>query len=281
MEKSPSGATKQSLMMLQKEIKNRIRQINTDIKSNVVRNMETVAECVAEDTRQFLIVLGFEAVDIQNAFIHVPEQVVQSIITGNIYREGWSLSKAIWGYNKKVTDDIQRIIALGSGEGKSAYEIAKDLEKYVDPSSSKTSRTIHSWRIDQTGKKIKDTFYFGRVDYNAQRLARTMVSHAYQQTFMRVNENDPFIIGYRWLTSNFHGRVCEICRDRAETDKYGLGIGVFPKNELPLDHPNGMCTFEAVMEGSAKTIGEKIADWYNSPVGTYPEIDRYALEFLQ
>ena len=96
-----------------------------------------------------------------------------------------------------------------------------------------------------------------------------------------MNRNDPFVIGYRWLTSNFHGRVCDICRERAETDQYGLGTGVFPKDALPLDHPNGMCTFEAVMPDDMKTIAQKIGMWYNSPVGTYPDIDRYVLDFVQ
>ena len=96
-----------------------------------------------------------------------------------------------------------------------------------------------------------------------------------------MNRNDPFVIGYRWLTSNFHGRMCDICRERAETDQYGLGTGVFPKDALPLDHPNGMCTFEAVMLDDMKTIAQKIGMWYNSPVGTYPDIDRYVLDFVQ
>ena len=96
---------------------------------------------------------------------------------------------------------------------------------------------------------------------------------------MSVNEHDPFVVGYRWLTSNFHGRVCPICMDRATRDAYGLGAGIFPKDKLPIDHPNGMCTYEAVIEDSMDDIGKKIADWYKSPVGTYPEIDRYADDF--
>ena len=90
----------------------------------------------------------------------------------------------------------------------------------------------------------------------------------------------PFVIGYKWLTSNFHGSVCEICRERAETNHHGLGIGIFPKDDLPLDHPNGMCTFEAVMQKSLNEVGDKIAEWYNSPVGTYPDIDEYVKQFI-
>lgn len=268
-----------SLIMLQHNIDNRIQQLNNDIRNNVVSNMRTVAESVVDDSREFLLQCGFAESDVVNAFNHVPAQVVRNIYTGNIYDAPWSLDNAIWGYNRKTQQTLTEIIAKGTAAEKSAYEIAKDIEKYVDPTTTKDSRTINSWRYDKNGKKISDSFYIGKVDYNAQRLARTMVSHAYQQSFMSVNEHDPFVTGYRWLTSNFHGRVCPICIDRATKDSYGLGAGIFPKDKLPMDHPNGMCTYEAVIEDSMDDIGKKIADWYKAPSGTYPDIDRYAADF--
>lgn len=268
-----------SLMMLQHNINNRIQQLNNDIRNNVVSNMRTMAESVVDDSREFLLRCGFAEKDVVKAFNHVPVQVVRNIYTGNIYDKPWSLDNAIWGYNKKTQQTLTKIIAKGTAAEKSAYEIAKDIETYVDPAATKESRTINSWRYDKNGNKISDSFYIGNVDYNAQRLARTMVSHAYQQSFMSVNEHDPFVVGYRWLTSNFHGRVCPICMDRATRDAYGLGSGIFPKDKLPVDHPNGMCTYEAVIEDSMDDIGKKIADWYKSPAGTYPEIDRYADDF--
>ena len=107
-----------------------------------------------------------------------------------------------------------------------------------------------------------------------------MVSHAYQQTFANTNKNNPFVVGYRWLNSNFHGRVCEVCKEYATTDHHGLGVGIFPKDDFPLDHPNGMCTFEAVMSDDMDTIADRIGLWYQSPYGTFPDIDRYAQDFV-
>lgn len=270
---------KQNLFVIRKMIEDNIRALNNDLEKDVISNMTTVCNSVVEDTRSYLKRCGFD--DIQDAFIYVPRQVVTSIKTGAIYQEGWTLSKAIWGYNKGTQSNLNRIIAIDTAQGKSAFKIAKDIESYVNPSARNKSRTISSWRYDKNGNKIHDVFRFGKVDYNAQRLARTLTSHAYQQAFEMVNRDDPFVIGYRWLTSNFHGRVCEICRDRAETDSYGLGIGVFPKGELPLDHPNGMCTFEVVFDKTPKQIGELIDKWYESPIGTYPEIDKFASTFLE
>lgn len=271
---------KPRLIILQRDIQKRIEQLNEDIKNGVIRNMRTTCNAVVEDTRTFLRRCGFKESDISGAFFYVPDQIVRNIANGNIYQNGWTLSKAIWGYNKQTQYDMNRIVSMGAAEGKSAFEIAKDLEKFVDPTASKASRTINGWRIDKNGNKVKEKFYFGKVDYNAQRLARTMISHAYQQSFEAVNENDPFVIGYRWKTSNFHSRICEICLDRETDDKFGLGRGIFPKDSLPLDHPNGMCTFEAVIEKSMKEIAADIADWYNSPPGTFPDLDRYAEDFM-
>lgn len=271
---------KQNLILLQRDIKNRIAQLNSDIQNGIIRDMRIVSNEVVEDTRTFLKQCGFRDEDIHNAFGYVPDQIIRNITSGNVYQDGWTLSGAIWGYNKRVQDDLSKIISIGTAQGKSAVEIAKELEQYVDPSAMKHAKTIQSWRYDKTGNKIKDSVYFGKIDYNALRLARTMISHAYQQSFENVNRNDPFVVGYRWLTSNFHGRVCEICRERSETDQFGLGVGVFPKDQLPLDHPNGMCTFEAVIPDSMTDIARKIGQWYQAPIGKYPDIDRYALDFV-
>lgn len=271
---------KQNLILLQRDIKNRIAQLNSDIQDGIIRDMRIVSNEVVEDTRTFLKQCGFRDEDIHNAFSYVPDQIIRNITSGNVYQDGWTLSGAIWGYNKRTQVDLGKIISIGTAQGKSAIEIARELEQYVDPSVRKSAKTIQSWRYDKAGNKIKDKVYFGKIDYNALRLARTLISHAYQQSFENVNRNDPFVVGYRWLTSNFHGRVCEICRGRAETDQFGLGVGVFPKDQLPLDHPNGMCTFEAVIPDSMTDIARRIGQWYQAPVGTYPDIDKYALDFI-
>lgn len=267
---------KQNLILLQRDIKNRIEQLSRDIQNGVIQDMRTVSNEVVEDTRTFLKKCGFKIADVHNAFQYVPDQIVRNIITGNVYQDGWTLSGAIWGYNKQTEYNINHIISMGTAEGKSAVEIARELEQYVNPSARKDwslEKIYPNWK--KYNKGVSD-----KIDYNAMRLARTLISHAYQQSFQRVNENDPFVVGYKWLISNSHGRVCDVCKARAETDEFGLGVGVFPKDKLPLDHPNGMCTFEAVIPDSMDEIARKIGEWYQSPTGTFPEIDRYAMDFI-
>lgn len=271
---------KRELMILKRDIEERLESIGNDIQNGIVRGMNEICAEVAEDTKDFLKTCGYADSTLKEAFVHIPSYVTESIITGKIYDKKWYLSKAIWGNNKKIMQNINGIVAQGVAKGYSAKDIAKNIEQYVRPSVKRQANNIHSWRYNENGEKIKDTFYNGKIEYNSIRLARTLVSHAYQQSFERVNEYNPFVIGYKWLTSNFHGRVCEVCRDRATQDRYGLGAGVFPKDELPIDHPNGMCTFEAVLSTDMKEVAQRINNWYRSPIGTDMELDRFA-EFME
>lgn len=281
------GMQAQNLVLLKKTIQLRLKEIDKEIESGIVKSMRVMSENVTSDKIEFLKACGFKDKDILNAFIYVPDQIVRNILTGNVYQNGWTLSSSIWKNSQKVQGDINTIISKGTASGKSALDIARDLEKFVDPSAQKASRRIkyQKYKRSADGKLLKDekgnyipegrsnTFYFGKVDYNAQRLARTLVSHAYQQSFKAVNENDPFVTEYVWHSSGLHGRTCQICLDR--DGKH------FKKDELPQDHPNGMCTYEAYIPYSMTEIADKIADWYESPTGTYPDIDRYAMDFVE
>jgi hypothetical protein len=289
--KGGKSLSKAQLILLQRDIKKRISEINNDIENKITDSMITTSNEVVKNTRSILSQMGFKNKDIERAFYYVPDNVVRNIVTGNVYQNGWTLSRAIWGHSKQTQDTIIKIVGNGTAQGKGAYDIAKDIEKYVKPTASKESRTISSWRrakqldveagrAKEIGEKIKDSYYPGRVDYNAMRLSRTMITHAYQQSMEATNKNNPFVIGYRWLTSDFHGRVCNLCLDRATKDSYGLGPGVFPKDDLPLDHPNGMCTFEVVMSDDLSGISDMIDKWYKEPIGTYPDIDKYASDFI-
>lgn len=174
-------------------------------------------------------------------YMHVPEDIVGSILQGKVYGGKWTLSGSIWGDTQWTQHDIETIVAQGVALNKSAYEIAKDLERYVNPSARKD----WEWSKVYPGTKRK-------VDYSAQRLARTMVAHAYQQSLERACAKNPFVDGYIWLSSN-SGRVCPICAARNGQ--------FYKKGDLPLDHPNGMCTFEAAMSKSMNEIADELAAW--------------------
>ena len=142
-------------------------------------------------------------------------------------------------------------MARGIAANKGVYDVAKDLEAYVNPEARKTYR----WARDYPGSNKV-------VDYNASRLARTMMSHAYQEAFERSTAKDPWVEAYQWNTGH-NNRVCPLCIEREENDEYGLGPGVYPKGEVPLDHPNGQCFLTIVQTKSTNDVVNDLANWYN------------------
>ena len=242
-----SAIRRQYLNRMEKEISEEMSKIGTSIEDTIKSNVSSTATAVVKDANSVLNDIG---VNISTAYSFVPSDVVQAISTGKIYAGDWTLSKAIWKQSQKAQKDIHEIIAKGVLENKSSYDIAKELEKYVNPSAVKP----WDWSKIYPGTARV-------VDYNAQRLARTLVSHAYQQSFVRTTKDNPFFLGYRWLTSNSHN-VCPICRGYAEdVHDNSLPAGVFPKDELPIDHPNGKCTFSVYTEESTDSMVDALVDW--------------------
>ena len=251
-----SGALrKMYLKRLQKQINTELTSLGKNLESTILQNMEAVANAMVNDNIAFHQAINLS---IQGMFSHVPGDVVKAVSTGQVYDGRWSLSRSIWENTAKTKKDINKIIAEGIAQNKSAYDIAKDLEKYVNPDARKD----WAWSKVYPGTaKV--------VDYNAQRLARTMVSHAYQQSFIRTTKPNPFVTKYKWESSN-SGRICKLCASRD-------GV-LFEKDELPMDHPNGMCTFTAVMDLPMTDIADRVADWALG--GSDPELDAYA-EYLK
>lgn len=241
----------QYLKKLQEQINEQLEKIGQEIEGTITQTMTQVAADVVSDNLKWMESVGLP---IGGAFSHVPDEIVRAVTSGKVYAGKWSLSKAIWGNTEKTQRDINTVIAEGIAQNKSAYDIAKDLEKYVNPSAKKD----WSWSKVYPGTNKK-------VDYNAQRLARTLVSHAYQQAFVRTTQKNPFVTKYKWLGSNSH-RICPICEARNGK--------LFEKDELPLDHPNGMCTFVAVIEDSMEDIADRLGDWAYGKED--PALDAYA-----
>lgn len=245
----------QQMLELERQLRSQSMQIHKEIEAGSKSSMYMIADSVVGCNAEFLKDLGFKEEGINAAFTSIPNRVVSNIVTGQIYKSGWSLSKAIWTDNQKTLSDIYSIVAQGRAMNMSAYEVSKMLERYISP-----NRKLQ-WNLKmRDGVKI----YKKTVDYNAQRLVRTLNQHAYQQSVIQVVKDNPFIPGIYWRSNG--SRVCPLCMDRD---------GNFYKwNELPMDHPNGMCTMEPATDMD-KTI-DQLADWIKEPDGTYPEIDKFA-----
>lgn len=246
----------QQLDDLKKALKKAGEKTTNEVINNIQTNMYTTANAVVESNAEWLSSLGFSSKGIDVAFGNVPTDVVQNIVTGNVYKGGWNLSSAIWGSNEQTLKDAYEVVAAGVAQNMPVYDIAKLLEQYVSPSAKKPWNLVAA-----DGKPI----YKKKADYNAQRLARTLVQHTYQQSFQAVTKENPFVHDYIWRANG--SRVCELCKER--DGKH------FEKGKMPLDHPNGMCTMVPNMD-SLDDISNQLAKWVKSPEGKYPGIDNFA-----
>lgn len=250
-----SVVRKHQLNIIAKEIEKMVDGSGKDISRIIKSSMKSITEEMASCSVEWLKEVGWE---VTNGFTNITKSVVEDITTGRVYKNGWNLSNRIWGIDDKIKQDAYSIVAKGIVEQKTTYEIAKDLEKYVRPSARKT------WEWSKVYPGTNKV-----IDYNAQRLARTLSQHAYQQTFVRTTMNNPWVEKYQWVSNG--SRVCPLCMDRDGQ--------VYEKWDLPEDHPNGMCTWIPICKSDDEIISD-IANWYDAPDGTYPDIDLFASECM-
>lgn len=234
---------------LQKELNTILANNGDTVKASTLEAMTNVAKAITEDNAKWLTRIGLPP---SSKLFRIPQQVVETVSSGKLYDGNWTLSRAIWKDINKNQSTLDRIIAKGIAENKSSYDIAKDLEQWVNPNK----RLPWDWsKVYPNSSKT--------IDYNAQRLARTCVSHAYEEAFIRNTEANPFVLKYQWQASS--ANPCPLCMDR--DGEY------YTKGNLPLDHPNGKCTFIAVIEDEDAII-DRIANWANG--NTDPELDEFA-----
>ena len=254
-----SGAVKKTQMLkLRLALRREAKYIAEATEKNITSSLYVMSNHVVDAMYANLAELGVNSKLLRASFSSIPTNVVENLVNGSVYgtKGSWSLSKAIWGDEEKTLSNLYKIVAGGIADNKSVYEIANELSKYVNP------RVARQWNL-----KTKDgvRIYPKKVDYAAQRLARTLSQHAYQQTIVQTTLKNPMVLGIRWRANG--SRVCEVCKARDGQ--------VFPKDQLPLDHPNGMCVMEPIYLADSDDM---IAKWVNSPAGTYPSMDNWAKE---
>lgn len=245
---NPGSLNERYLDQLRKDLEDEIRTVNTKVSKIIKKNTETSSELASNVQLDFFMSIN-DKYDLNlgptfsSMFTKIPKQAMNEILFGKVYKDNKGLSDRIWQYTNKFEKDIDYIIAQGIANKKSIYEIAKDLEKYVNPNAVKD----WEWRkvYPNSNKKI---------DYNAQRLARTAINHAFQQAQKRSCSKNPYVEGIKWITSNSH-RTCELCKSRNGT--------IYKVNEVPLDHPNGLCTTVPEIPMTLDEIGTELREWIN------------------
>lgn len=172
---NPNTLSERYLEELKKELEKDIRTIHRKVGKILKKNIEKSSELANNVQLDFFMSINSQydlnmKDTFSSMFIKIPKQAMDEILFGKAYKDRKGISERIWQYTKKFDKDIDYIISEGIANKKSIYEIAKDLEIYVNPNAAKD----WDWkRVYPNSSK--------KVDYNAQRLARTAVNHAFQQ----------------------------------------------------------------------------------------------------
>ena len=152
----------------------------------------------------------------------IPQAVVDRFASGVYFEQQWSLSSAVWGNNQRLINQLLERVGNGIEQQMSAEQL-----------------------IRMVRNRFRGQMGSAAADYNATRLVKTMYSNVYQRALVEATKDNPFVEGYRWITSGLH-TVCPICQERDGR--------VYTAEELPLDHPNGACTWEPVITRSQEQI---------------------------
>ena len=221
-----------------KNLRAEISRMNRDISTSIQGGMAATSWGTVNSVNGFMENAGLT---LTGAFSHVPTDVVSQLISGKVYGGNWTLSRSLWKGGVKTTHDVQSVVAKGIAEQKSAYDIAKDIEKYLNPAAKKD----WEWSKVYPGTNKK-------VDYSAQRAARTLIQHSYQLSYRRMVQDNPFVDGIIWHSA-FNERSCQLCMDRDGT--------IYKVGNEPLDHPMGLCYLESYIPKSMEEIADELGDW--------------------
>jgi hypothetical protein len=233
-------------------------RIRAELEGSVVESMEKAADQgIIADIDLFKRLQKEAGVDLgdhfTDMFSQVPTEVLHTILSGELYEDGRSLSQRIWNYADDLGNELDYMIKQAIAEKKSAIGLAADIEHYVkDP-----ARRSSNWGKAYPGLRNKI------VDTSAMRLARTAINHSYQTATIQSANKNPFVEGIEWRSALQHGRTCDLCKER-----HGH---IFQKDDVPLDHPNGLCSMIPHIPKSLDEIADELVAWKN---GENPKLDR-------
>lgn len=173
----------------------------------------------------------------------------EAVVRGEIYKDGKNLSKRIWSVASKAGNDIQEVVTRGLASGMSAVDMSKMLEQYVNPAARKV------WNTEKISETLGPTTArkYQNLEYNALRLARTTISHSATAGVRSWGKVNPFCKYVQWHSVHAPGRTCQACID--------LDGEIFPIEECPFDHPNGMCYQTVWYDKSMDEIADELRAW--------------------
>jgi hypothetical protein len=197
-----------------------------------------------------------------------------------LYGDGLRLSSRIWKTDREARDGVQQVLMAGVADGKSAWQVAQDLEEFLGADEdcprwtstrlgALTKKDIASG--DRRGLKTGEDCDGQGVAYKALRLARTEIQTVHHMASDRLMAVQPWVEQEQINLSPAHP-TDDICDDVIAEGEDGKGI--YPKGTIALPlHPHCMCYKTAVLPSEAE-FTERLKAWVNG--GEDAGMDEYA-----
>ena len=251
--KQASGSlTQRWQQSMSESLNERMHQLNGEATAVISTSMQSAGQLPGKATADWLdmVISRAGAKGAGDAYRSVltrtSDEAMRQVLSGAAYLDSKALSKRIWKTTKRARDGINAVLQQGIAQKKSAYELAKDLEKFV----KRNARQDYDWT-----KVYPDIPYWLQpisVEKHAQTLARTSINHAFYLAMVAAAEQNPFATCIHWQLSPQHyerqtlPNGADVCDEYAYHDE-GLGLGNFPINAVPMPHPNCLCSQYAVV----------------------------------
>ena len=192
---------------------------------------------------------GLYAKNVRIASSVYSTKVAELIARGGIYKDGKGLSQRIWKISNAAGKTVQQVVQQGISSGQSAAQMAQLLEQFVKPKARR------NWDVNKIEQILGKTYArnFQNLEYNALRMARTTISHAATASVRQWGKINPYAKKVQWHSVHAPGRTCQICID--------LDGQVFPIEECPFDHPNGLCYQTVYYDRDLESIADELKDW--------------------
>lgn len=169
------------------------------------------------------------------------KEIVEQMIKGQIYKDGMGLDSRLWhsvnASGQKIEDAITSCLARGVGSAEASKTIAQFAKEGHHTWDKKKIR-------EKLGSKYAEKYGTGGLDYEALRLMRTTTTHMAQLSAINSHKVNPYSNAVIYHIGHAGSRTCAMCKER-NGKKFKL-------EDVPLDHPNGLCWLEPFMSVDGK-----------------------------
>lgn len=218
---------------------------------------------------------GQEWLDYLTVSQRVANLSLHNFLTQKSLIDGRTLEHRLKTIAVGTEDTIEAILRVGMKEGKSVWQIGKEIEQYI--AKDNRTRWTSPWTIERRARGFpisapyKGRIPAGSVDYNAMRIARTELINNYRWSKIEATKGKDFVIGWVWSLSNAHP-MPDVCDDWAAHDE-GFGPGVYTDDRaiMGLGHPHCLCnvTTTTVFHKEMRDFFEKAYEDLDKPIKKY------------